>query len=119
MGILTLIAVMSNPRPYPSLKPLHPDSSLNPAKLAHLEKVSTEILKQSLLPGQPDSLKARPDGTILNGHHRVYILRKRGIGVDTLPREIIVRENLDRPEEHEACGPKCIGLMALGLANWA
>ena len=60
----------------------------------------TEVLKQSLLPGHPDSLKARPDGTISNGHHRVYILRKRGVEVEILPRKIIAKENFDPLEEH-------------------
>lgn len=57
-----------------------------------MERRTTDILKNSLLPGQKDALKTRPDGTILDGHHRLYILRRRGVDVDTLPREIIVRE---------------------------
>jgi hypothetical protein len=70
---LRSIAPMSIPRPYPSLKPLHPHSSLRTAKLAQLERIPSEVLKESLLPGRPDSLKTRPDGTILDGHHRIYI----------------------------------------------
>jgi hypothetical protein len=73
------------------LKPLHPDSSLNPVKLQQIDRLTTEALKQSLLPGQNDSLKVRPDGTMLDGHHRVKILRSRGVDVDTLPREIVDR----------------------------
>lgn len=53
----------------PPLRPLHPDSSLNPSKLEKLERSSTEALLKSLIPGVSDSLKARPDGTILDGHH--------------------------------------------------
>jgi hypothetical protein len=37
-------------------------------------------------------LKARPDGTILDGHHRVHVLRTRGENVDALPREILERD---------------------------
>jgi hypothetical protein len=74
------------------LKPLHPDSSLSPVKLQQIGRVPTEILLHSLLPGQKDSLKVRPDGTILDGHHRIKILRARGVDVDSLPRETIVRE---------------------------
>lgn len=74
------------------LKPLHPDTSLSPAKLNLIGRVPTEILLHSLLPGQKDSLKARPDGTMLDGHHRIKILRARGVDVDALPREIIVRQ---------------------------
>ena len=44
-------------------------------------------------PGQSGSLKARPDGTVLDGHHRLKILRERGIDIDALPREIIGRDS--------------------------
>jgi hypothetical protein len=84
---------MSNPHPGPPLQPLHPDASLSPAKLGEMERRTTDVLKNSLLPGQKDSLKTRPDGTILDGHHRIYILRKRGVPVDALPREIVVKGN--------------------------
>jgi len=77
---------------HPPLKPLHLDQSLSAAKLQEMERQSTAILEQSVLPGQPHCLKARPDGTILDGHHRLYILRKRGINVDELPRDIIEKE---------------------------
>jgi hypothetical protein len=58
-----------------------------------MERRTTDVLRDSLLPGQKDSLKTRPDGTILDGHHRIYILHKRGVNVDALPREIIMRED--------------------------
>ena len=75
----------------PRLKPLHPDSSLNAVKLAYLDKLSTEILRASLAPGRRDCLKAREDGTILDGHHRIQILRGRGEDVDLLPRDVLKR----------------------------
>jgi ParB-like chromosome segregation protein Spo0J len=84
---------MSSPRLEPPLKPLHPDASLSPAKLGEMERRTTDILQSSLLPGQKEPLKTRPDGTILDGHHRIYILRRRGVDVDALPREIIVKED--------------------------
>lgn len=77
---------------YPSLKPLHLDSSLNAAKLAKMDRLSTEELRASLLPGLECCLKTRPDGTILDGHHRVHILRQRGVDVDGLPRDIVVKD---------------------------
>jgi hypothetical protein len=58
-----------------------------------LEKLSTDALKSSLMAGLRNCLKARPDGTVLDGHHRIHILRQRGINVDVLPREITVKEN--------------------------
>jgi hypothetical protein len=76
----------------PPLKPLHPESSLVASKMYQFNRISTEILKKSLLPGQKDSLKTRPDGTILDGNHPIKVLRSRGVDVDALPREIIVRE---------------------------
>lgn len=84
---------MSKPHPYPPLKPLHPETSLSPAKLVKIESLSSDVLKHSLVPGQQDCLKTRPDGTILDGHHRIYVLRKRGVDVDALPREIVVKRN--------------------------
>ena len=58
-----------------------------------MERETTEAVVNSLTPGQRDSLKTRPDGTILDGHHRVYVLRKRGVAVDELPREIIEKDH--------------------------
>jgi hypothetical protein len=86
----------------PPLKPLHPDSSLSPATLQGLDTKSTKELIDSLAPGQPEALRVRPDGTILNGHHRIKILRARGVDVDALPREVIPPEGsalADLPEE--------------------
>jgi hypothetical protein len=76
---------------FPPLKSLHLDSLLNAAKLAQMERLSTETLKVSLLPGLPGCLKTRPDGTILDGHHRIHILRQRRVDVDELPREVVVK----------------------------
>jgi len=53
------------------LKPLHFESSLSQVKLAQYDKLSTQELVDTLKPGQPGSLKARPDGTIVDGHHRM------------------------------------------------
>lgn len=82
---------MANLPNYPPLTPLHPDSSLNVSKLAMFEKITTETLLHTLLPGLPGCLKTRPDGTILDGHHRIYLLRLRGVNVDVLPRDVVVK----------------------------
>jgi hypothetical protein len=76
----------------PPLKSLHADSSLNPAKLAKMATAPSESLIASLQPGLRDCLKTRPDGTILDGHHRIYLLRRRGVDVDRLPREEVVKD---------------------------
>lgn len=74
------------------LNPLHLQSSLNPSKLAKFERFSTDVLLASLVPGLEGSLKTRPDGTILDGHHRIHILRQRGVDVDGLPRDVVVKD---------------------------
>jgi len=76
---------------YPPLKSLHVESSLNATKLAQME-LSTDDLRVSLLPGKPGCLKTRPEGTILDGHHRIHVLRKRGEDVDALPREVVLKD---------------------------
>jgi hypothetical protein len=77
---------------HPPLKALHLHSTLNTSKLAQMERLSTETLVISLLPGVQGCLKTRADGTILDGHHRIHILRKRGVDVDGLPRDIVTKD---------------------------
>jgi hypothetical protein len=77
----------------PPLQPLHHTSLLNRTKLNLYARLSTAELLHSLALGQPGSLKARSDGTILDGHHRVEILRERGVNVDGLPREVITKDD--------------------------
>jgi hypothetical protein len=77
----------------PQLQFLHRASSLIQSKLEELRRVSTAVLKSSLLPGHRDSLKTRSDGTVLDGHHRIVILLERGEDIHRLPREIIKKEH--------------------------
>ena len=74
------------------LKFLHGPSNFNRWKLEQFRRATSGELKSSLLPGQLGSLKARPDGTMLDGHHRITVLIERGEDVDLLPREIIEKE---------------------------
>jgi len=69
------------------LKSLHSESALSQPKLTAFRKLTTEELIGSLCPGEAGALKAKPDGTIMDGHHRVCVLRERGVDVDALPRE--------------------------------
>lgn len=87
---------MAEGNPNPLLKALH---RLVPGKVREMEKLSDEDLIRSLKPGQVHCLKTRPDGTILDGHHRIHILRGRGVSVDDLPREIIEREIIEKDAE--------------------
>jgi ParB-like chromosome segregation protein Spo0J len=75
------------------LKSLHSDDTLIRSKIDQYDKLSTQEIIDSLQPGQAGSLKVRPDGTVIDGHHRIKILRDRGIDVDTLPREIIPKDD--------------------------
>jgi hypothetical protein len=77
-----------------ALEAMHPDHSLLPLKLTTYSKLSDKQLIDSLKPGQPGSLKARPDGAMIDGHHRIKILRDRGVDVDSLPREIVPKDRL-------------------------
>lgn len=80
--------------PYPPLNFLHPVESLSPLKMAQFRQVTTEKLLESLKPGQLGALKVRPNGTVIDGHHRIMVLRERDIDIDGLPREIISKEEL-------------------------
>lgn len=73
----------------PPLTALHSEISLSQAKLGQLDKLTDQEIMGSLQPGQAGALKVRPDGMIIDGHHRIKILRDRGVNVDALPREII------------------------------
>ena len=77
----------------PPLQSLHPEGSLSHAKLLQYNTLSTQELIDSLQPGQPGALKVRPDGTVIDGHHRLKILYDRGIDIDALPRDILPKES--------------------------
>lgn len=76
----------------PPLRNLHSDGAFSPAKLEQFRRLATSTLIESLQPGLPGALKTRPDGTIMDGHHRILVLRERGIEVDILPREILPKQ---------------------------
>ena len=58
----------------PPLKALHLDTSLSPAKLAVLDKFSSDWLIETVAPGN---------------EHCLHLLRERGENVDAIPREVI------------------------------
>ena len=64
-------------------------------KLEQFRRHSTAEIIQSLRPGTPGALKARPDGTVLDGHHRLVVLRERVVEVDALPREVLPQDPED------------------------
>jgi hypothetical protein len=76
----------------PKLRFLHSESALNRVKLDLFRRLPTAELRASLSPGREGSLKARADGTVLDGHHRLRILVERSEPIDCLPREIMDKE---------------------------
>jgi hypothetical protein len=74
---------------------LHSEDVLNRVKLASFRRLSTETIKSSLRPGHVGSLKAPPDGTVLDGHHRLAVLVERGEDIHEPPREIMERIDHD------------------------
>lgn len=76
----------------PDLKFLHARETLNGVKLHLFRSLSTYELTWSLAPGQPGALKVRPDGTVLDEHHRLCVLVERGVDIHFLPREIMERK---------------------------
>jgi len=73
------------------LRFLHLETTLNRVKLELFRSLSTDELVSSLAPGRPGALKVRPDGTVLDGHHRLRVLIERGADIHRLPREIMER----------------------------
>jgi hypothetical protein len=73
----------------PNLKFLHSEGTLNRVKLEFFRRMRTDELRYSLAPGAEGSLKVRPDGTVLDGHHRLSVLLERGEDIDRLSREIM------------------------------
>ncbi len=76
----------------PKLRFLHSGDTLIHSKLAHFRQLLTIELIHSLEPELPAGLKTRPDGTVLDGHHRLKVLLERGQEVNGLPREIIEKK---------------------------
>jgi len=53
---------------------------------SYWESQTTADVVATLQPGTKMPLTVKPDGTILDGNTRVWILRQRGYDVDSLPR---------------------------------
>jgi hypothetical protein len=57
--------------------------------LEYRRQQSTEDVVRSLQPGQPEALKVKFDGRIMNGNPRIKVLEERGFDVNSLPREVL------------------------------
>jgi hypothetical protein len=78
--------------PEPSLRFMHSEAILSQVKLERFRMIATAEIIESLRPGRSGALRTRPDGTILEGHHRLVVLRERGVDIDGLPREVVPHE---------------------------
>jgi hypothetical protein len=56
--------------------------------LEYWRRQPTEDIVNSLQPGQPEALKVKSDGRIMNGNIRIKVLEERGFDVNSLPREV-------------------------------
>jgi hypothetical protein len=77
----------------PRLHRIHSDHTLeagsNRVALEYWRKQPTEDIVNSLQPGQPEALKVKSDGRIMNGNMRIKVLEERGFDVNSLPREVL------------------------------
>jgi hypothetical protein len=77
----------------PPLRRIHSDQTLevgaNRVALEYWRKQPTEDIVNSLQPGQPEALKVKSDGRIMNGNTRIKVLEERGFDVNSLPREVL------------------------------
>ena len=75
------------------LIPLHPDSSLSKATLDSIRKMDTDDIVKSLKRDGLQPMRVKPDGRVMNGNHRLKVLKERGFDTDTLiPDADILRE---------------------------
>ena len=77
----------------PPLRRIHSDHTLevgtNRVALENWRKQPTEDIVNSLQPGQPEALKVKFDGRIMNGNTRIKVLEERGFDVNSLPWEVL------------------------------
>ncbi len=66
------------------LKRLHPDSTLKVGKLDSIRKMDTDDIIKSLKTEGREKLTIRPDGTVLQGNHRIKVLEERGFDTSEL-----------------------------------
>jgi hypothetical protein len=79
--------------PNPPLRRIHSDQTLESGSsrfsLEYWRKQPTDDIIKSPQPGNPEALRVKPDGRILNGNTRIKVLEERGVDVNSLPREIV------------------------------
>lgn len=82
-------AALASAAGLPPLRGLHSPEAMrgNQSSSNYWRGKSTDEIVDSLKPGRAESLKVKPDGTVMNGDTRLEILRERGFDINRLPRE--------------------------------
>jgi hypothetical protein len=77
----------------PPLRPLHLNSVLSRAKLNHYAGLTTEGFDTFTSARTNRRSQSTSRWTVIDGHHRIAVLRDRGIGVNELPREVLTKSD--------------------------
>ena len=81
LGLVLTALGFLNP---PQLTPLHGSDTLSKSTLDYWRGKSTEDIVKSLLSPGAEKLTIRPNGTVLQGNHRVSVLLERGYDTSKL-----------------------------------
>lgn len=73
------------------LRRLHRDEALRKSSLEYWRKQSNESIVSSLTSGGEEHLTIRPDGTILQGNHRIKVLEERSYDTSMLIAQARIR----------------------------
>jgi hypothetical protein len=80
-------------RANPPLRRIHSDQTLETGisrfTLEYWRKQATDGIVKSFQPRNPEALKIKPDGRIMNGNTRIKVLEERGFDINSLPREAL------------------------------
>jgi hypothetical protein len=79
----------------PKLKLLHSQSTLDQSKLDYWRGKRTDEIIRSLTTEGRDKLEIRPDGTVLDGNHRVQVLIERGYDTSQLYHKATINPRTD------------------------
>jgi hypothetical protein len=74
----------------PALRIIHGDESFSPSSLAYWRTRTVDYILDSFANPANDEyqpLIVRPDGTVLNGNTRLFVLEERGYDINMIPWE--------------------------------
>lgn len=83
------INVLPDPAHEPELRRLHSDVTImtsNQSSYRYWCSQNMQEIIESLRPGTQEPLRAKQDGTVMQGNTRVLILEQRGVDINVLER---------------------------------